>query len=88
MSSLRVDYWKLIDYKEYLIKQSDILKNRLLVLRNLFLALDWSDNVMQAMQKVLNAHILTVNNLLQKLECSISNLDKFIEYVNRYLDSV
>lgn len=88
MSDLYVKYWKLVSYREYLIKQVDILKNRLIELGKLFLLLDWNDNVMLATQKALNAHILTVNTTLILLERSIRNLDSFISCISKYLDTV
>lgn len=88
MSDLYVNSWELVSYKAYLVKQSDILKNRLIELGKIFLSLEWNDNVMQATQQALNAHISTINKLLQLLDGLINNLDEFISCVNKYLQTV
>ena len=86
--AFKVDYWKLYEYREELIKKKELLKSKLEAVSNSFIKLDWDDNVMDAMQEVLNKHIATMNTLLGTLKQSIAEIDDFLNYLKKYLDSV
>ena len=79
---------ELINYINFLERQKQVLIDNANGLRSLLINLDWNDAVFDNTVAVSNKHFETMNVLLSGISDAIYNMNKFLNELDGYFNSV